>query len=543
MKRWIACALVLALCLGGGALAERLAYADQGGVRVFEEETGFGLMDSDGNVLLPAEYNYIYPFEGDFAVIGNEHGTGVARRDGSVAFQYPGGIIARLYPDERVAVVDNDILYDLDTGALLARSENGYVSAHGDLLFVPNWSEEAGDYHTQALDKDGQVRFETDGQFVAEGLQPAAGLVFRDWAMEGWYSLIDARGRRMMEPFGEYSVGDDGSLYYARTVRVPLCTLLLRAGYDRERVRRGLEYYLGVSMALSGTLTDFMQWQEPRCGVVRPDGSRMEVRGLSMESRDGAGLYRVFEQDDTGIYSIWQYGPSVRVGYVDDSGAFVIEPRYDRAWPFVDGTAVVESFGACFLIDTSGNHVGSLAWTADDAGINGALNYPLIPVYTGVGLQIADRRGQLVSDDLFRPAWPWMNQSDRFLVLRDTQDRICAIDTSSGEIQRFEADICTLVTSDHRMRLEKDACEGMVCLTGERAGEWIIPPIFPIRTIRGSRNWIGYDDFENPFGGGFGDRCHFDADGRLVSVSCMDLEAHRELMKALGQYDDGRSLP
>ena len=59
MKRWIACALVLALCLGGGALAERLAYADQGGVRVFEEETGFGLMDSDGNVLLPAEYNYI----------------------------------------------------------------------------------------------------------------------------------------------------------------------------------------------------------------------------------------------------------------------------------------------------------------------------------------------------------------------------------------------------------------------------------------------------------------------------------------------------
>ena len=67
--------LLLAILLAVPAMAEIETYADQGGVMVFSEDGKVGLMDGEGNILLPAEYDEIAPFQGDYAVVTGADGS------------------------------------------------------------------------------------------------------------------------------------------------------------------------------------------------------------------------------------------------------------------------------------------------------------------------------------------------------------------------------------------------------------------------------------------------------------------------------------
>ena len=125
MKRWMACILVLTLLIPAGAWAERQVYADQGGVCVFVEDGRAGLMDSDGNVLLEAAYDFIEPFgDSEWAVISRDGLKGVVRRDGEVVLPCQWEWLT-VYPQWGMAVgTANGVnpartLYDLHTGEVL----------------------------------------------------------------------------------------------------------------------------------------------------------------------------------------------------------------------------------------------------------------------------------------------------------------------------------------------------------------------------------------------------------------------------------------
>ena len=59
VRRFWILPFVLLFIFTNSALAERTAYADQGGIAVFMEDGKVGLVDSHGDVILPAEYDKI----------------------------------------------------------------------------------------------------------------------------------------------------------------------------------------------------------------------------------------------------------------------------------------------------------------------------------------------------------------------------------------------------------------------------------------------------------------------------------------------------
>jgi hypothetical protein len=65
--------------------------------------------------------------------------------------------------------------------------------------------------------------------------------------------------------------------------------------------------------------------------------------------------------DDPPRWRIWKQG---NFGYIDASGAEVIEAQYARATPFAQGRACVEKDGRAFFIDSAGKRVGKLKFLA-----------------------------------------------------------------------------------------------------------------------------------------------------------------------------------
>ena len=88
LKRLCIFLWVLLLIFVGRAMAERTVYADQGGVAVFMENGKVGLVNSSGEVLLPAEYDDIEPFgASQWAVLKQGNLSGAVSRDGRVVVE------------------------------------------------------------------------------------------------------------------------------------------------------------------------------------------------------------------------------------------------------------------------------------------------------------------------------------------------------------------------------------------------------------------------------------------------------------------------
>ena len=84
MRRFWISLLVLLFIFTNFALAERTVYADQGGVAVFMEDGEVGLVDARGEIVLPAEYEWIEPFaDRSVAIVHRKDKMGLVRRDGS----------------------------------------------------------------------------------------------------------------------------------------------------------------------------------------------------------------------------------------------------------------------------------------------------------------------------------------------------------------------------------------------------------------------------------------------------------------------------
>src|SRR4051812_41018992 len=46
-----------------------------------------------------------------------------------------------------------------------------------------------------------------------------------------------------------------------------------------------------------------------------------------------------------------------KYGYIDESGSYVIDPKFDQAWSFIRGSAVVKEKGLYGLIDQDGKYI------------------------------------------------------------------------------------------------------------------------------------------------------------------------------------------
>ena len=488
--------LIIALCLlalAGMALAEaapaRTVYADQGGVRVFAESGRAGLMNAAGEVILPAEYDAIEPFgESDCAVLhrleasGGEE-RGVVRRDGRIVVPCE-WMAVNLYPGVGLAACWNDFehqhVFDLAAGGeWRALGPNVAFDADDHYIYMLRYGEAGFGYeppfHTDVCDANRQPVFSADAWFV-RGFGPDYAILQYD---DGSYGVMDTAGRTVIDGLCDpplmdghswaYEEPRSGSIHYVRAVKNPLNGLLKPLKLDRRHARYYLSL-LGLDPDNGPGEAALRVYDDRRvCGLADPDGHRLfEIPGVALYGPDDAGLYRVQVSGYSGLVL-----PTDRWGYVDTAGEFVLEPKYSQAYPFVDGAAVVVEDGKWRLIDVDGRTLAEWDWAPDSWDMTG-LGLPVIAVPAEGGWRVIDRRGNYVTDEVFKDvASTFGNQ----LMLTDRDGNFCLMD-GAGEITlRAPAEEWSFYSGDpEAVWIMRDGLWGRMAATGERAGEWLIPP-------------------------------------------------------------------
>jgi hypothetical protein len=99
------------------------------------------------------------------------------------------------------------------------------------------------------------------------------------------------------------------------------------------------------------------------------------------------------------------YDPA-KFGYIDRTGKTIIKPRFDRAGPFVGGSAVVQVGGQQMTIDKQGKPVASGAEKKEPAGAEAGKPAP-VPVKIGERFGYSDESGMIVIDPLYDEAFPF----------------------------------------------------------------------------------------------------------------------------------------
>lgn len=498
LKRIMLCALALLLALSAFAASaeaapERVLYADQGGVRVFAEDGRAGLMDSAGNVLLPAEYDGIEPFgEGGCAVLhrleaSGRETKGVVRRDGTVAVPCEWQVV-EICPGVGLAECWNDFgdqhIYDLATGEEW-KTLGPNVSFDADEKYIYLLTYGSADFgfnppfHTDVYGADRQPLFSVDAWFV-RGFGPDYAILQYD---DGTWGVMDASGRTVVDGLCEPPVMDGHSWAYeeprtgdiccVRRVKNLLSGLLKPFKLDR----RHMAWYLSLlGVDPKGDLAEALLsvYDDGRmCGVVDPDGNaRFEIPGVAVYGPDDAGLYRVKicgYDNITQSTDLWCY--------VDAAGETVLGPKYSDAYAFVDGTAVVQEGGRWRLIDAAGDPVGALDWAwGPDVWSLDALELPVIPIQEGDGYRIIDRRGNYVTDEVFRSAGTTFGGR---LMLTDRDGSLCLMDGAGNITLRAPAEEWSFYDGDaEAVWILRDGLWGRMAAAGARAGEWLIPPAY-----------------------------------------------------------------
>ena len=472
MRRLQMLILVLLLLFPSAALAERTVYADQGGVAVFMEGGKVGLMDSQGNVILPAEYDWIEPFGGDdYAIVCRDGFKGIVRRDGT--FIVPCGIdyfdrlgnagLAEVeYKDD-----DRSYLIELKTGRVLHEGKGYSYTMKGSFIRAMQYGLWDVDY-TEMLDLDGSVLFATEGA-VYEFAEDLAVVV--DSGMNA--SLVDLQGNVLLKGMRNSLHISEGKAFYNWPEETP----------EGER------------------------WH---CGIWRKDGAQTELV---------ADSYTRFESYSAPYCVKTEDGD--RVGYVDDDCRWVIPPVYSEGYPFADGTAVVCADGKYRLIDEQGNQVGQTEWTWEDwnslfamfTGDTTLMTLPVLPINVDGVTRLIDRRGNYVNDETILPeSNSHSNIDDRRLILRDSEGKLCIVDGQDGRVLlRVEADDWEAWYSRgiYSLWLSVDGLLGLIDYSGENASRWIIEPCAKEVDLLYSENgfWALLPDETTVF---------FDHQGRIV---------------------------
>ena len=443
MRQLCICLLVMLLIFAYPAIAERTVYADQRGIAVFMENGKLGLVDSSGNVLLSAEYDGIDLFgDSQWAELWQGNQCGAVCRDGRVVVECAWDDGVYIIPEAGMAVASFDsgnqiceVLIDLHTGTVLSSEPKHIYWADEkyvydlSLEYYDGW-EAIGPYQLVIYDLSLNPLLMLDG--VGDARPFDGGFVVSSehfsWDI-GKYWIIDLEGHTLLDDIKGYKITAEG-VYYTRWES---------AESDRRTY----------------------------CGLIGTEGVVFEVEGTEISAKADAELYCINTGklgrfgDDSGCY-----------GYADNTGAWVIEPKFEKAGPFVNGSAVVCEDGLYHLIDLNGSQIGELEWSKKTC-----MTLPIIPVYTDEGLKLFDRHASPLSEEIFDSSF--QDTYGEILLLRDRAGNLCAIGRDGTVLLRVEAeDQKTDMGDGSALWIKTGGLWGLIELREPLTGQWRISPRF-----------------------------------------------------------------
>lgn len=395
MKRCFAAMLMLMLMTGAG-LAERTIYAFQGDAAVFEENGMVGMVNREGEVILPARYEAIRPSgHPDYLVLYRDGCKGLMDLNGRIVLDCEYSYIGSFDPERgwvQATLYESGIeqLLDLHTGEILlqAENENQQIFWNDDYVVLGQYN------HMSALFGDTLLKkiYDTDLNFLFE--------------------IHDA-----VDLF-EHSVYIKTGDFYNYAILNPDGSLLVDQLFLCWELEDGT---LSYEKKISGEPDDPLSDEN---GMIRMVGL-IDDRGIMFE-RPGHAIYDVADEQEL-------YRVAGRNGwiYVDSTGRQVFPESYDEAYPFVDGAAVVKQ-DEYFLIDTEGNAVGNLKWTwspeedmdwmwAYGWELDKLFSFPVFPVGVEGGYRLADRQGNSIGDVLWKEIYEMYGEEPVF-ICKDFDD-------------------------------------------------------------------------------------------------------------------------
>lgn len=325
---------VLLIDISGRTLSEPL-WDDCGwfseGLGMVCRDNKWGYINTEGEEVIPCQWEYVGPFEGGVAEVQQENGLyGLISTDGTVLCepQYLWMGACR----EGLRAVQTDKYPDLW----------GYLDTQGNMVIPPQY-EDAGNFSEglAPAKKDGKWGFiDTSGQFVIEPVwdyaQPFANgraRVQRD----GLHGCIDTQGNIVIQPEWQYILP------------------LTDHSYEITGLENDTEVYFITD--LNGNRPNDHTWDSLRF--------ILNEYGLYRVCKDG--LYGwINGNGDVVVDAVWldsepfingfsRVRSATGVGFVDVHGNVAVEPVWDAAAPFIHDTTYVIQNGEYFLIDQSGN--------------------------------------------------------------------------------------------------------------------------------------------------------------------------------------------
>lgn len=389
----------------------------QKGLSVVTKNGFYGLLNPAGDLILPCEYDTIYNLSNDIRYIKKDGFFGISNINGevSVPCQYDNvkiGEIPEYHPvcknnlwgfiNSKNEVViqlkyDDITLYKDSTYQAVLKGKVGLSRYDGkDLIDYKYEDILYGDNPVVSLNgkfgilnKD--FKLITDIDLDSKWVFSSEGLI--TIKKNDKYGAIDDYTGEVIIPFEYKSLG-----YYSEG----LCLAMnehYKYGYINKKneivlpfiYSGGNEFKEGfavVSVAKEKRYTLYGLAEKSYAGVIDKNGKFIidPIYGESLsKSYFNSGLCPMGKVSSNNLYA-HEYG------YIDISGKWVIEPKYESAEPFENGLAIVELNNRTSVIDTKGREIVGM----ENYGC--CFKDSVIIFYKGVKVFNYNRKGELISE-------------------------------------------------------------------------------------------------------------------------------------------------
>ncbi len=371
-----------------------LVSASEGRI-LFSDDSGYGYLDYDGNVVIPAQFENAEAFQDGIAKVTTEDGVAFIDLSGEKVFT-----LNDIAEQQNIDVADL-YLYDFSNG--FARIDNydsiGYINTKGELV-VPfdkyydgnNFGDALAlvyddDYNNYFIKSDGTLAFEPDSDYDYSSFSGNRAIVY-DYE-SGQYGFVDESGK-LAVPFilddafdyvGNLAIFEEDGKYGILNKKG---TVILKPTFKAAQITAD-----GYVVGDDGLFTMMLSNQLEPISKVLSDLNPEIYENLYIVSDGGEYVFKDFagntlirseDYDYLGDH-IFELGngkladahdvkavPEVKNAFdinanydfrfIDNTGEIVLDlPDYDSVHSFSEGLAIVEKDGKYGYIDKKGNVV------------------------------------------------------------------------------------------------------------------------------------------------------------------------------------------